>query len=705
MKIKTFISTLFFSGILLSAAAVGLNNNNTVVKTNAWSGNQTSTAGNYYDSVDHLTGASLKSGLQTLLKQNISTSYDWSRYEAADEMEGDSTSILCVYTRTPKKKTAHVGGYSWSTWNREHIYTQSAFPASKSDNHNIFASEGQINNYRGSLKFSDVENSSTNRVTVHGHTTDAYKTSTYFEPPDAAKGEVARAVMYTSVVYGYDLTDIFSSEQLVFDWHEQFPVSDRDIYRNNTVYTLQKNRNPFVDHPEWASSVWGYESTTNYSVSTIDDFDLAVGEIKNIDAKTVNFTASISYGSSNEDVASVDSLGNVEGKQQGKTTITASAIYEGNTYKSSIEVNVIDPNLVSSVNVSTLKSSIKVGEETIVTASVSPSTAPQGVIFKSSNENIATVDQNGNVLGKAVGDVDITAQSTSNSSKQDFVSISVKSSAPSGGGTGSFNKITTLSEIEAGATYALGYYSNDSINLMSNTLNSTYFERQELTLSSTNSNNTNDDWFDLSDQNNITISDVSFTFESVTGGYNIKDSSGKFITSSGEKKVSLSTTVEVWEVISNADFSFSISDDTATLQYNSGAPRFTTYNSNQKKINLYKAVTEQAVDLDAVVAYILAENEENQCQTRFYIAKEMLLLLTNDEISMFKTSSELDITKARERYEAWAVSLHEMPYEYATSLFYNGDQYNNYMFVGVVLISMLVISGSLIIVKTRKRRR
>lgn len=221
-----------------------------------WGGTQTSNApSGYYSACEGLSGNSLKSKLKSI--NNPKTpSYDWSRYEAIDEAEGAPDYVFCVYTRHNIKKNSHVGSYSWDTWNREHVYVQSDFSNAKPDNHNVFACEGKINNERGNLKFGDVENTSSNRITVHGHQTDCYKTKSLFEPCDDAKGEIARSLMYGAVTYGFDPTRMITSIDLMLEWHEEFPVSNREIYRNNTAYKLQGNRNPFVDHPEYGDLIW-----------------------------------------------------------------------------------------------------------------------------------------------------------------------------------------------------------------------------------------------------------------------------------------------------------------------------------------------------------------------------------------------------------------------------------------------------------------
>jgi endonuclease I len=44
---------------------------------------------------------------------------------------------------------------------------------------------------------------------------------------------------------------------MLLQWHQQDPVSQREIDRNNAVYAIQKNRNPFIDNPSWVNTIWG----------------------------------------------------------------------------------------------------------------------------------------------------------------------------------------------------------------------------------------------------------------------------------------------------------------------------------------------------------------------------------------------------------------------------------------------------------------
>ena len=44
---------------------------------------------------------------------------------------------------------------------------------------------------------------------------------------------------------------------LLLEWHEQDPVSEKEIARNEAIFGLQGNRNPFIDNPQWVEEIWG----------------------------------------------------------------------------------------------------------------------------------------------------------------------------------------------------------------------------------------------------------------------------------------------------------------------------------------------------------------------------------------------------------------------------------------------------------------
>lgn len=207
----------------------------------------------YYSSAFGKSGSSLLNSLKSIVGGSISRSYDWSRFEKVDEDPNNSSNVFCIYSRTSYGKSAHVNGAN--TWNREHTYPQSKISKDAAkDSILIFADDWKTNGARSNYVFGEVaHNSSTavkdsaNRVTAN------YRQGSTFEPCDAAKGEVARATLYTYVVYGHSVTGNFTSLDICLKWNKEFPVTSWEILRNNRNYSVQGNRNPFIDHPEFAN--------------------------------------------------------------------------------------------------------------------------------------------------------------------------------------------------------------------------------------------------------------------------------------------------------------------------------------------------------------------------------------------------------------------------------------------------------------------
>jgi endonuclease I len=223
-----------------------------------------SNAPTYYNSIsDSLTGSSLKSALKTLISKNVSVSYDWSRYEYIDQSLSNTSQVLTIYARYGYSKSAHVGSSAQANqWNREHTYPQSKISSpATSDNNHIFADDWKTNQIRGNKKFGLVQHIDSNKVVDSvGRTNGNFSNSTYFEPNDAAKGEVARATLYMDTMYGYSLSGNFQTAELAVMWALEYPVDDWAMTRNNRVFDKQKNRNPYIDNQTYICKVYGNTS-------------------------------------------------------------------------------------------------------------------------------------------------------------------------------------------------------------------------------------------------------------------------------------------------------------------------------------------------------------------------------------------------------------------------------------------------------------
>ncbi len=239
---------------------------------------------NYYNSANGLTGNQLKMALHNIIKGHTTISYSqiWNAFWSTDN-KGDGI-VWDMYSDVPGGTPAYVyhlgedqcGNYhgEGDCYNREHSWPQSWFNSQttpRTDLHHIFATDGQVNHDRAAYPFGEVRSASstfTNGSKLGPSKTPGY-TGTVFEPIDEYKGDFARALMYMSVRYytedgSWGSSDMTTKSeikpwaiQLLLRWNEQDPVSQKEIDRNNAIYNdYQHNRNPFVDHPEYARMIW-----------------------------------------------------------------------------------------------------------------------------------------------------------------------------------------------------------------------------------------------------------------------------------------------------------------------------------------------------------------------------------------------------------------------------------------------------------------
>ena len=143
--------------------------------------------------------------------------------------------------------------------NCEHTWPQSRFSRryskriQKGDLHHLYPSDQQANSIRGNYRFGDVDsnvidslchNSTIGRLRK---TRKSWKTNRFFAPPVEHRGNVARSIFYFSVRYDLPITQ--EEEKSLKIWHKEDPVDNSEMLRNEQIYKIQKNRNPFIDYP------------------------------------------------------------------------------------------------------------------------------------------------------------------------------------------------------------------------------------------------------------------------------------------------------------------------------------------------------------------------------------------------------------------------------------------------------------------------
>lgn len=142
--------------------------------------------------------------------------------------------------------------------NVEHTWPQSKFAggekgSQKCDLHHLFPSDPEMNGIRGNNPFGIVHQEVRSLKCGQSHYGKNTDGQIVFEPPNAHKGNVARALFYFSVRYGMPIDA--TQERVLREWNKQDPVDQAERNRNDEIQRIQGNRNPFIDHPEYADSI------------------------------------------------------------------------------------------------------------------------------------------------------------------------------------------------------------------------------------------------------------------------------------------------------------------------------------------------------------------------------------------------------------------------------------------------------------------
>lgn len=223
----------------------------------------------YYDAAAGKSGAALATALHGIIDGNRTLSYTqvWEALKVTDQDPANSNNVIEIYSGRSIAKSNNGGGTG--QWNREHTWPQShgdfgttAGPGT--DLHHLRPEDVTVNSTRGNK---DFDNGGSAVANCSGCFTDADS----FEPRDSVKGDIARGLMYMSVRYeggdGFaDLelnntvngtTPYLGKISVLLAWSAADPVSAAERARNDRIYNdYQGNRNPFIDHPEYAESIW-----------------------------------------------------------------------------------------------------------------------------------------------------------------------------------------------------------------------------------------------------------------------------------------------------------------------------------------------------------------------------------------------------------------------------------------------------------------
>lgn len=256
----------------------------------------------YPNSLEGKNGAELKTELHNLLKNHTRLPYG----------SRDYNQIACTWT-VFKKSDVRPNGKVWDMYsnnsynfsngagatkgmNIEHsvpkswwgdAYDETATPLTRFkydgsyDLHHLTPSDADANMAKSNYPLGVVDSPSfDNGVTKVGTGQANGRAPNLFEPADEYKGDFARMYLYFVTCYqdyswkssalsmfaqnSYPTLNTYG-QSLLLKWHRQDPVSQKEIDRNNAVYSFQGNRNPFIDYPNMVEYIWG--DSTNYEFS------------------------------------------------------------------------------------------------------------------------------------------------------------------------------------------------------------------------------------------------------------------------------------------------------------------------------------------------------------------------------------------------------------------------------------------------------
>jgi endonuclease I len=246
--------------------------------------------GTYYSATFNKSYQDLKDELKTILAAGYSNQgYSGARDKMYGDIDNVAGKVTCVYTGREATFNTRSGANS-SSFNCEHTWPQSKFNSNepeKADIHHLFPTDVNANSRRGSYPFGVV--TGTPSWTEGG----SKQGGSLFEPRDEQKGATARAMIYFAIRYQDYGSFIGSQETLLKQWHTDNQPTAWDVQRNEKIFGYQKNRNPFVDHPEFIERINKIAATDTKPVikeAEIAQSTIEYGFVRNNERRNIYIT-------------------------------------------------------------------------------------------------------------------------------------------------------------------------------------------------------------------------------------------------------------------------------------------------------------------------------------------------------------------------------------------------------------------------------
>lgn len=243
----------------------------------------------YYSKARNQKGKALKTALFQIVSNHTQRSYKqlWEDFKSTDvRSDGKIWDMYSNVTNYEPGGSKQGTNYSkeGDSYNREHSFPKSWFDDGYpmyTDLFHLYPTDGYVNNRRSNYPFGENNGEiykSANSFSKLGKSTLSGYSGTVFEPADEYKGDFARTYFYMATAYE-DKIASWSSPMLsgnsysaysdwamtmLLRWAEEDPVSEKEIERNNAVYKIQNNRNPFIDYPGLEQYIWGSHTSTPF---------------------------------------------------------------------------------------------------------------------------------------------------------------------------------------------------------------------------------------------------------------------------------------------------------------------------------------------------------------------------------------------------------------------------------------------------------
>ncbi|MBS1615929.1 MAG: endonuclease [Bacteroidetes bacterium] len=241
----------------------------------------------YYAGAYGKSGEALRDALYDIIKGHTVLSYTpglWNAYYTTDKKPNGK--LASIYSDVPggvppyefilgsDQCSGSTPNTEGGCYNREHIWPQSKFGNAtpmQTDLWLVYPTDSKVNSQRADWPYGTVSNAtwtSQSGNKLGPNTYPGAPSGTAFEPLDSFKGDIARSYFYITTRYLADSNSFQNWEmanksslkpwaiQMLLAWSHLDPVSAKEKERNEAVYALQNNRNPFVDEPRFADCIW-----------------------------------------------------------------------------------------------------------------------------------------------------------------------------------------------------------------------------------------------------------------------------------------------------------------------------------------------------------------------------------------------------------------------------------------------------------------